>query len=405
MNAIIYRIPNPARGVLLSLGALFLLAACGDPAVEAPSGEAISAPPSIAGKAAAPGPQFIQLTDAQAAELAIETVPVRRERMTVPLSAPGTVHPSPDHIAVVSAPINGLVIAIHAHEGERVRRGDLLMELESLEFANLVADYLQARAEVQYQERQLERVRKLFDRKISPEREVERISAETSRAHAALQAANARLLAVGVTEGQIREWETSPDAHPHLRILADIDGVISEHLVDRGQAVTAYQKVASIVDTRRVLVRGFFSPEDAGDLHPGDTVMVSMRETPDEGIMTTVATIIPTLDAINKSVGVNMFVDTRQGWPLPGQHVRLTAMVRPAGPVMVIPMAAVQFEDDRASVFVAAGPQRFEKRPVTLGRQGGDRVIVSGGIQPGEEVAVTQVFTLKALARFSEFAE
>jgi cobalt-zinc-cadmium efflux system membrane fusion protein len=48
---------------------------------------------------------------------------------------------------------------------------------------------------------------------------------------------------------------------------------------------------------------------------------------------------------------------------------------------------------------------RYEKRPVSLARSSGEYSIVREGLAEGEEIAVSQLFTLKALSRFEQFSE
>ena len=70
-----------------------------------------------------------------------------------------------------------------------------------------------------------------------------------------------------------------------------------------------------------------------------------------------------------------------------------------------IPLSAVQFEGKEATVFVKRDELTYEKRTVRLQRMLQESVIIESGLTPGEEVAVSQVFSLKALGKFEEFAE
>ena len=389
-------------GLLLILMAVF--SACSEDAQPTPDTGQVSAPPSLSENAPA-AEAVITLTPVQVQELNIQTVTAARDNFSYPVSVPGIVMPAPDHISLISAPINGLVVAIHAHEGEKVRKGEVLLEIESLEFANLVAEYLQAEAEAKYQKSRLERMKLLGEKKITPQREIERAESDFTRANAVVQGTYSRLLAVGVSEQQIERWQSGQERHSHLKITAPIDGVITEHLVDMGQAVNAYQKLGAIVDTRKVLVKGFVSPEDGAILNPGDRVDISLREYPEKRIPAASGTIVPTLDEINKSITVNVLVNTSDQWPRPGQNVRLTISARTPAPVISIPLQAVQYEGDQAAVFLQLDPQRYRKHFIQISKIAGEMVIVESGLNGGEAVAVTQVFSLKALSKYEEFAE
>ena len=62
-------------------------------------------------------------------------------------------------------------------------------------------------------------------------------------------------------------------------------------------------------------------------------------------------------------------------------------------------------EEQEAAVFVRRAPLKYEKRVVQIERMTQDRAVISRGLQPGEEIAITQVFSLKALERFEQFAD
>jgi membrane fusion protein, heavy metal efflux system len=111
--------------------------------------------------------KYINLRQDQIDELKIKTIGIKKKITTHNLSVPGFVFPAPENISVISAPLDGRVAKIYAHEGEKVRKGQTLLELESIEYGNLVAEYLQANADKIYQENKLNRIKLLVDKKIS----------------------------------------------------------------------------------------------------------------------------------------------------------------------------------------------------------------------------------------------
>jgi cobalt-zinc-cadmium efflux system membrane fusion protein len=56
-------------------------------------------------------------------------------------------------------------------------------------------------------------------------------------------------------------------------------------------------------------------------------------------------------------------------------------------------------------VFVQIAPREYQKRVVEVERMTADRAVIGSGLKPGEKIAVTQVFSLKALERFEQFAD
>ena len=390
------------RTLTLAMGLIFL--ACGPGPQEQPQNQNTAPPPSVAEGASA-GPQVVTLEARQAADLAIETVRLQRRVLSYPIEAPGVVFPAPENISVVSAPVNGRIASISAHEGERVRKGQVLLTLESLEFSNLLAEFIQARAELAYQESQRERVRVLVVKKISPQSALEKVQADFDRADASHRAALSRLLAVGVSQADVDAWRTGNTLNPHLPMYAPISGAIAEHLIDLGQAVTAYQKLLTIVDLRQVKVEGYLSPEEGAAIGAGDSVEISLKDNPDRVIATRVTSINPTLDERSRSITVYIITPTRDGWPKPGENVRLRISAVTPDEVLAVPSSALVYDGPTPTVFVQRDSLHFEKRPVELTRSAGEFSIVREGLTEGERIAVSQLFALKALSRFEQFSE
>lgn len=393
--------------VLLLFLTVVLLAGCGDGTSAEQQTIDPGTPPSLSD---AQAKAVVHLSEQQAENLNIQLYTIKKEPVTFSIDAPGQVFAAPERISVVSAPINGRISNIYVHEGERVQRGDPLVDLESLEFANLVGDYLEARAEITYQQQQVERLKVLTEEKISPQRTLERAQADLMRAQTRQSAALARLRAVGITDKTINEWDpTASDPVAKLTIYAPITGILNQHLIELGESVNAYEKLLDIIDNTEVLVRGFVSPADAPFLQAGSELVITERSAdgaPQSRMLNaSVTSVNPALDETNKSIVLNSIVNTQNGWPIVGQNVRLRYSAQPAGNTISIPMSAIQFEGSDATVFVQQSPVEYEKRTITIQRMTPDHAIIESGLEAGEKIATTQVFSLKALERFEIFAD
>lgn len=391
---------------IMIIGVLTLFS-CNDPKVELVPAT-ISSPPSITNNEAEI--KSVQLNDLQASELTIKILEVRSDTIRFGITAPATVYPAPDNISIISAPVSGRISKIFAHEGEHVSTGTPLLEIESLEYANLLSDYLENKSELEYLAAQLERDRELVSKEITAQRTFERSQADFKRAETKLLASKARLLAIGISEEQLKTWDVGAST-PNAKLImyAPISGKVNEHLIDLGTSVNTHQKLLDIVDASSVLVRAFIAPEDATFIQQGTMVTLSNRamdtSSSNSRIQTTVATVNPTLDAMNRAIPVNIIAKTVSGWPVIGQNVRALFSIVSAEAGMVIPISAVQFEKDGATVFVQKDANTYQTRKIVTGRISENEVIVISGLNEGEIIATSQVFSLKALAKFDEFAD
>ncbi len=388
--------------VLFSL--TIFIASCGNDEVKTEDVQNIEVPPSISGKTD-DAVKFINLSQAQIEELKIKTIEIKKEITSHTLSVPGFVFPAPDNISIVSAPLDGRVAKIYAHEGEKVRKGQTLLELESIEYGNLVAEYLQANADKIYQENKLNRIKLLVDKKISSKSDLDKAEAEFARSNATLRAAYSKLKAVGTTEKEINNFANSSSINPNLKIIAAINGTIDQHLIDLGQSVIAYDKMLSIIDLSKVLIRGYVSPEDGPFIKPGNKIKAYQKNNVLNYVEGNISTINPALDETNKSIVVNAVLNTKNNWPKPGENLKVAITIISPEPVISIPLSAIAYDADKSVVFVKATKNKFEQRPVIIKKIYEQSAIISAGLYEDEEIAINQIFSLKALLRFEDYAE
>ena len=411
---------------MAAIGAL-LVAGCGDAPQSADELAPIGPPPSLQDDVAAAA---VVLTDIQAAELSVETVAARETAEAVELAMPGLVEPSPDDFAAVSAPIAGRVVRVLAHEGEPVRRGQTVAVIESQEFASLVASLGQARAgvgearaaleqaeaEVALQQQQVERYTQLVAERISPQMRLDQARADLRRAQAQVQGAKARIQAA---EAQVRGAQTQLAAvgvgaqaaelatrtgRVSISVTAPRSGLVDRHTIDTGGSVMAYEEMMTIVGQGELMARGQATPEQAARIRPGDGVSVRSTEDASIAVAATVTSVAPAASMEDRSVPVYVKIPAGRGLR-PGQSVRMSVVTRGGAARLTVPLAAISYDGDRARVFVQTGPRTFEPRAVDLGPPGAETVTVLDGLAAGDAVAVTNVFDLKALARFEAYGE
>lgn len=393
-----------ARILILSVAVAWVAGACKNREVINDSLNTQAVPPSV-DRTAEPGAVLVKLNPEEANELKIPLETITSQVRKYTLTAPGTVNPAPNHIGIISAPVDGRVVSLPIQEGEKVKKGQVILELESLTFGTLVADYLQALAEVDLQTSQLQRMEKLDEKRIISESELEKTKADHIRALASVNAAYARLKTVGVSDNEISAFKSTDRINPRLRIHAPINGVIDKHTVELGQAVTANESLATVLSLDLVLIKAYLSPEDGTLVNPGDSVRISRRLVTEEPLHAVVTTINPGLDETNRSVVVNILM--KQNTPLlkPGDNIRTDITTTSPVEVITVTMDAVTYNNNDPVVFVKVSDNTYEMRKIRIKEISNGFALVTNGLSAGELVATGQVFSLKALSRFNLIAE
>lgn len=383
--------------ILIPIISTILLYNCKGPGGENITKEQTEVPPSL--RSSKDSISFVHLSEKEVDELKIQTLAVTGDIQDYAISAPGVVFPAPDYSSIISSPINGQISQIQKREGEWVSKGEVLFSIQSLEFGSLVSEYLLAFAEEQYQSNYLERIQQLVKETISSASELEQAKAEYERAVVSAKAAYSKLRAIGVSDAEIKSFTESGDIDPILRIRSPISGIIQQNFVELGQSINALENLSRVLDTRQVLVRGYLNPKDASIVKQGDKVTINKREEKDLSLAAKVASINPGLDDNSKSVVINIYTPTVKGWPKPGENVHLDILTSSDMEIMVIPIKAITYDGNEAIVFVKKEDKLYEKRTIIIDRIHDDKVFVEKGLSDGEAIAVSQIFSLKALSR------
>lgn len=363
----------------------------------------VGLPPSLTAGKEDPG--LIVLSEKEQAELSIELFMVDSKLQDYLVSAPGEVFAAPNHVSVISTPIDGQISSIRKFEGNWVKKGEELFQIRSFEFGNMVSDYLQAFAEEKFQTNRLSRLKQLVEETISSASELEKATAEYQRAVISTKAAYSKLKAVGVSDEEISFFTEASVFEPLLRINSPIDGIIEKNFVELGQSVNALENLSRVLDTREVLVRGFHSPDDARLISAGDSVFISKRESGEYMVKSVIASLNPGLDENTRSVISNIIVPTVSGWPKPGEQARVEVFTSTKMEIIAIPSGCLSYDGNQAVVFVLKDKGIWEQRPIEVSEIRDNLVFVKQGLTGGEQVASSHVFSLKALSRFDRIAE
>jgi len=343
---------------------------------------------------------LVQLSDNQISGLSIETMKISSRITDYVVSAPGVVFPAPNHSSIISTPINGQINTINVYEGDNVVKGQELFRIQSLEFGTLISEYLQAQAEEKFQTNRLARLKQLVEESISSASELDRATSEYQRAMAMVKSAYAKLRAVGVPDKEIVTFRDAENFDPTLKIYAPISGVIEKNFVELGQSVNALENLSRILDTREILIRGYVSPGEARSVSLGDSVIISKRQQQGDPILGVILSKNPGLDENTRSVIVNIIIQSKNGWPKPGENLRLAITTSTKKEVIAIPFEALTYDGDQAIVFVKKSNNIYEKRAIQVDEINDRFVFVESGLSENEEIAITKVFSLKALSRF-----
>lgn len=385
------------------LGLFILINSCGSKTQTAQKDQMSSdSPPSVSG---VKPENLVKLSSTEVAELKIQTIVVNSSTLNYSIPVPGVVFPAPNHVSIISTPIDGRISRISAQDGQGVKQGQEMFSIESLEFGNMVSEYLQAVSEETFQSSRLQRLEQLVEQTISSKSDLDRARSDYQRAKTSVIAAVSKLKAIGVPETEINAFKTAESIDPTLKIHSPISGIMDQRSVELGQSVNALQMLGRVLDISHVLVRGYVSPEDARFISAGDSVKITRRQNDTFKMRAVVTSVNPGLDETNRSVVVNILLGTYENWPKPGENLHLSIETTSKIEVISVPVEALTYEGNDPIVFVQVNETTYEKRKVDVQEFREKYAVVRKGLEKNERLASTQIFSLKALSRFDKIAE
>jgi cobalt-zinc-cadmium efflux system membrane fusion protein len=304
------------------------------------------------------------------------------------INVTGTVTFDPERVAAIGSRISGRVSRLYKIEGDTVKAGDLLAEIESADLGQAQASVLAARAHAEAATTNEKREAELAEAKISAHRDAELAKAQAVSARADLAAAEQRVRALG---------GSNDGPTGILRLTTPIAGRVVERNVSRGQSVEATLTAFRVADLDRVWVELAVFEGQLTAIHNGDTVDVVATTAGDQPVHGVVAYVGDVIDLATRTAPVRIVVEHPESRLRPGQSV--SAAIHTSAPVsgaISIPLSAVTSVDGKPTVFVAHDQLSVEPRAIVLGAQDGDRVEVARGLERNERIAINGVFALKS---------
>lgn len=337
--------------------------------------------------------------------------------VTPSFTAPARVSFNTENMAQVGSAVVGRVAEISARLGDVVKKGDVLLVIDSPELGDAQSDFHQKRTGVEIAGPALElttvaydQARKLYDLNQGIAlTEVQRRQADQQTAKAtlmtarvALTAAENKLQLFGMDRAAITALATSGTIEPRYTIRAPIAGQVIRRNVTMGELVSPTREALLVLaDTTMVWVLVEAPEMHLAKVLVGSPAVVTVASLPNETFAGTVSFIAPEIDQATRSVQVRIAVANATGRLKPGMFAQAEIRQNAAGDgasILSVPDAAVQTIDGKPVVFVPMTdkPDTFLKRPVTLEPAVGDLWPVRYGLTAGEPIVMTATFILKA---------
>jgi len=283
--------------------------------------------------------------------------------------------------APIFARTNGYVKSWHADIGTRVKKGQLLAEIETPEVDQQLqqarADLETAQANLRQAEITADRWQALWKTNSVSKQETDQ---NVSNFHAMKATVDSNI-------ANVRRLE---ELQGFQKIYAPFDGVITARNTDIGALINSGASAPTqelfhlaAINTLRVFVAVPQLYSQA--VRPGATASLTLDEFPGKSFSGTIARNSNSIDPASRTLLVEVDVDNRNGTLLPGAYVRVHLKLPQSANSVTVPANTLLFRSEGLRVGVIRNG-RAELVPVTIGRDYGSSVEVVSGLQPTDAV-------------------
>jgi multidrug efflux pump subunit AcrA (membrane-fusion protein) len=337
--------------------------------------------------------------------------------------------------SVVAAKVMGNIVALHVREGDTVRAGQTLIEIDNrdagIQLQKTQAGMREVQDSLEEVERNIrvaesarasalanealarttfKRYEMLFERRSASPQEFDEVrskyevaKAESERADRLLQVSMARQKQVRARIDQAKADVANARVNfGYSRIAAPIDGVVVSKQADLGYMAMPGMALLTIENSSRYQLHAAVEESQLAKIHLHDQVFVTLEALDNKELSGTVEEIVPAADPATRSYMVKVALLNVNGAQLRSGLYGRARFIVGQRKILAIPQTAVTQQGQLVGVFVVDHSGVAHLRLVKTGRAVADRVEVLSGLNEGEQIISEGVTSLRDGIRVRE---
>jgi multidrug efflux pump subunit AcrA (membrane-fusion protein) len=332
-------------------------------------------------------------------------------------------------ISVLSSKVLGRIVSIPVREGDRVKAGQLLVEIDDREMRAQLKKSRAGLKETQYALDEMEnairageaekkaadarlalasstldRFKGLFERRSVSSQEFDEVQTKNTAAKADADQASERLQALLAKKNQTIARIDQAEADTanaeaflsHTRILSPIDGIVTTKPADLGQMAAPGTHLLSVEDESHYRLEALVEESRISRIRLGDTVSVSIDALGQKPMAAQVSEIVPALDPASRSTIIKIDLRAPDSSTLFRSGLFGKARFNTgAKQVLTVPVQSVFERGQLTFVYVVDPAKIAHLRLIQTGKRYGDRVEILSGLSEGDHVVLEPLSAVK----------
>lgn len=298
--------------------------------------------------------------------IGVKTARVQRGDLWRKVSTVGYVGYDEDSISHIHLRTEGWVERLMVRAvGDRVKKGQLLVEIYSPEIIRAQQDFVRV----------------------------------TAKDGASLsKAAQRNLLALGMSRRQMKQLSKTRKVTQTLKIYAPQDGIIERMMVRDGMYVTPSDELVSLVKLSTVWIQANVFERQASWIEEGQDMRAVLNAFPQRQWIGKVDYIYPELDPVTRSLKVRLRIPNENLQLKKEMYAEVFINAGQIKDALIIPKHAVIRDGREERVIVALGEGKFQARQIKTDVEVDDQVTVLSGLQEGDVIVTSAQFLIDSEA-------
>ncbi|MEP2775393.1 MAG: efflux RND transporter periplasmic adaptor subunit [Luteolibacter sp.] len=303
-----------------------------------------------------------------------------------------------NQVAKITPLVEGIVREISVVPGQTVAAGEIIGTLHSPEFAEMKSRFLAAAAARKLAGLQVERERKLADKRISAASELETAEAAEEVASVDLAAARQRLLNLGLSESEIDLLASDGRPTSLLALKAPFPGTIVDRDVAVGERVEAGESIFVLADLSTMWLELSIPSGNAVGIAPGMEVSATFSDLPDTVITAELVWVASEVDEKTRRIQARALVTAPPLALRKGLYGEARIHLSEATPSLSVPTGAIQTIDGVPFVFVRTEPELYAATRVEIapGTSAGQTTAIASGLAAGDRIVSKGSYILRS---------
>jgi RND family efflux transporter MFP subunit len=322
----------------------------------------------------------------------VKVVTVKRGDISVPLVATGTIFP--EYESKIGPKISGTIEIVYVDEGDKVRKGQPLVQLDQ---QNLLIAVRQGQAAVRVAEAQLkeaevkvenlkkerERLANLLKKNVISQQKYDDIDTAYSMAVTGIEVIRAQILStrenLAMAEQKLRDTV----------IIAPFSGLIVKRFINQGEFVSTMppSPLFLIMNIDKVKTEISLPEIHIARIHIGNPVEITVDTYPGIIFRGKVSTINPMVDPVSRAFIVKVEIPNKDHRLKSGMFARVKIYPKIHKDALIVPFKSVMKREGTTVVFVI-DDNTVRLRAVTAGITNEREIEVIDGLKEGEEVVI-----------------